>query len=86
MGYYVNVENKEDWLTNHARLKLANAPAWEDCPNDCFIIVLIDNGPFTAAFIAYDKREYEEMTLPSDNRPKTFYFIPKDDLKPWYSE
>ena len=43
-------------------------------------IVLVDNGPFTAAGVAYTEREFERFVR-YDNRPKRFYIVPIDKLK-----
>jgi hypothetical protein len=42
---------------------------------DLAIIVIMDNGPFEAAGLAYDRKEFVAFT--SDSRPKTYVALPK---------
>ena len=79
MGAYINPPNmsKEQWLSENA----TEVPFVDwDLPDGHFPVVLVDNGPFTAAGIAYSKRELEEFTSPSDNRPKRFFIAPIEKL------
>ncbi|MBR3655258.1 MAG: hypothetical protein IKR34_02110 [Candidatus Gastranaerophilales bacterium] len=43
-------------------------------------VILVDNGPFTAAGVAYIESEFERFTR-YDNRPKRFYLVPIEKLK-----
>ncbi len=43
-------------------------------------VVLVDNGPFTAAGIAYTESEFERFVR-YDNRPKRFYLVLIEKLK-----
>ena len=43
-------------------------------------VVLVDNGPFTAAGVAYTEREFERFVR-YDNRPKRFFIVPIYKLK-----
>jgi hypothetical protein len=42
----------------------------------CLPVVLIDNGPFTAAGIYYCKEELIAFSDPNDRRPKKLYMVP----------
>ena len=79
MGYYINPpdQEKEDFLANYKSLE---SITWEEVPNNCVPVVLVDNYIFTAAGVAYSKRELEVLTQPDDTRPKIFYIVPIVDL------
>lgn len=83
MGAYINPmgESKESFL-NREGIQLNKPPAWADCPYGYLPVVLMDNGPFTAAGIAYAERELRAFTLPDDFRPKKFYFVEIAKLYP----
>ncbi len=73
MGMYINPTND---MTKEQFLKAADAvilrnPAWP-APMGKVYVCLVDNGAFTAAGVAYDKREMEAFNYrsPDDLRPK----------------
>jgi len=81
MGAYINVKNqpKEDWLKEKGtEISLGDALKWTDFEVN-FLVVLVDNGPFTAAGVAYDRREKDGWLQP-DPRPRSFYSVKKEDL------
>ena len=88
MGYYVNPEDgssKEDWLNANADQEATNALAqnfrWEDVNSDSQLpVCLVDNGPFTAAGIAYDEDEFK-VFMHEDGRAKTWYIVDKNLLQ-----
>ncbi len=84
MGYYVNPEDgrsKEEFLAQESEEVTIKTPNFEQYSKDgCLPVVLVDNGEFTAAGIAYDKREFEAFTLPSDRRPKMFFKVKIEKL------
>lgn len=82
MGYYVNPpnESKESFLKREGILAPHTKINWEDVPEGFLPVVLVDNGPFTAAGIAYCKSELEAFTAPNDWRPRTIYFVKKEKL------
>lgn len=41
------------------------------------LIVIVNNGPFEAAAIAYSESEFLDFTGPSDNRPKEYIIMDK---------
>lgn len=58
----------------------SDIPKWRDVPKEQLPVVLVDNGPFTAAAIGYDQAEYEEFVSMSDPRPRKVYLINEDEL------
>jgi hypothetical protein len=80
MGVYINPPEgtKELWLVDHGD-PVAIDHLFKDIPEDKLAVVLMDNGMFTAAGIAYNEREYNEFTAP-DGRPKWVFLVSKKDL------
>lgn len=56
---------------------VARPPLWGDIPEDKALVVVVDNGLFEAAGLAYDEREYGAFTHP-DHRPRTYVLMDKD--------
>lgn len=82
MGFYVNPSNcsKEAWLINNGIEVLDRTLDWDAVPAGCLPVVLINNGPFTAACIAYDPRELASATDPKDRRQRTIFIVEIKDL------
>lgn len=80
MGAYINPidQSKEDWLKEHAILAEGLPQSIDEKP-DHLPVCLVDNGPFTAAGIAFDEGELQAFAYP-DYRPKTWYWAPKEKL------
>lgn len=92
MGFYVNPdkETKEEFLVENGIL----VQDWEYGkplpvgPNEVlygniFPVVWINNGPFTAAGIAFNEKELKAfMVNPNDFRDKLVWLVPKDKLLP----
>lgn len=87
MGFYINPEGqtKEEFLIENQTFNtmLCKSVKFEDCPEDQRIIMWVDNGPFTAALICYNKQEFEITKNPSDHRPKWLFFVPAVKLEPF---
>ena len=94
MGFYVNPTNgqsKEEWLGTNGRsvctsypfaaLRVSeNGPKYsEKKPGEVWVI-LVFNGGFSAAAIAYDPREFEAFARKSDVRPKVWFLVPRDKV------
>lgn len=81
MGFYINPpkESKENFLAREG-VRLANVPKWEDIPTDSLPVVLVNNGIFTAAGIAYHPQELEVFTNPTDPRPRKYYAVKIEKL------
>jgi hypothetical protein len=91
MGAYVNPKDKpkEGWLVENG--VECNPPTpWAEIASvatsigqdDHFLpVVLMDNGMFTAAGVAYSEREYKEFLDPNDMRPKRVFMVQLGKLK-----
>jgi len=83
MGVYVNPENceKEVFLREKAVEVTMDIVEIFDfkAHKDTLPVVLVDNGCFTAAGIAFCDRERDLFLLP-DGRPKKYYLAKVEDL------
>lgn len=79
MGTYINPEKgtKEDYLKEHGKEITREEFDAFAINDDTFAVILVDNGFFTAAWVADSLRELLEMKEP-DPRPKKYYTVPKD--------
>lgn len=76
MGVYINPTNgqtKEQWLKDNA-IELPYPPAPRDLDKEHSIVCLVNNWQFTAAAVAYDKRELRAF-LQDDGREKTWWLV-----------
>jgi len=81
MGFYINPvdgSNKEEWLAQNGT-RLGGPGEWDDVPDDCCLVCLVENGPFRAAGIVYSQQELEDWSYTGDYRPKQWYLITKAD-------
>jgi hypothetical protein len=86
MGYYINPPNetKEAWLnTNGVKVSRAEALA-HNFADDTLPVCLVNNGAFTAAGIAYSPAELDAFSEVGDPRPKVWFIVSKQALKPYY--
>lgn len=82
MGYYIETEaakNKANWLVDNAGGVIVQQ-ATPTPTHDSIPVVVVDNGPFEAAGIAYDQEELRAFTDPFDPRPKTIVMVPRDNV------
>ena len=78
MGFYINPPDmsKEAFLKIHgSEISRSEFVAHNDFKN-MIAVCLVDNGPFTAAAIAYKKSEIIEFSDPRDYRRKKYFLIP----------
>lgn len=47
---------------------------------ECLPVVMVDNGPFTAAVIAETQDDLDFFLAPNDLRPKKVYWVPVTEL------
>lgn len=88
MGYYINPEDmtKEQFLSKHGTRVTAGVLGDHDFSSDELPVCLVDNGWMTAAGICYDRREIMAFAQPDDKRPKNWFLVKKELLKPWLPE
>jgi len=79
MGYYINFKDKtkEEFLDARAIEMQTKEDVLNMCEHDKgFVpVVLIDNGGFTAAGVAFSRDELDAFTEDNDPRPRRFYVI-----------
>ena len=87
MGYYINPgdgTDKEEFLANHAVMvghtTLDALHHFMAHTSDVLPVVLLDNGVFTAAGIAYNKAELDVFLDPTDDRHRMVFLISKATL------
>jgi len=78
MGCYIHppTMDKEDWLNEHGIPFLAAPPITETHVPVC----LVDNGPFTAAAVGFNRDEVEAFSR-EDGRPKIWFSISREDAR-----
>ena len=80
MGLYINPpdgSSKELWLSLHGTAVFA--PRWTG-DGKSFPVCLVNNGPFTAAGVAFSKAEMDAFNGPNDIRPKQWFIVSADDI------
>lgn len=82
MGYYVQTgttHRKAERIAHEHGGHIVRKPRqFSDIPEDKALICVVDNGPFEAAALAYDEREFDAFTEPDDDRPKQFVLLDKN--------
>jgi len=82
VGCYVNPSDgsKEDWL--FANGEFTEKPkSFGSKPEGTLPVCLVDNGPFTAAAVAFDASEFKEFIRQRENTPS---LVLGDDSAPSY--
>lgn len=90
MGYYINPKEgtKKDWLAENVQvISSVPLPKHRDevGGTPCVQLVYIDNGWMTALGIAYSAEELRRMSV-EDGRPKAFFYVPEEAVKPFLPE
>ena len=82
MGCYINpeTETKEEFL-RRVGTPLQEAPKWDEIPKGSLAVCWVNNGPFSAAGVAFDERELEAFMVPEDRRPKKWFIVTIEDLR-----
>lgn len=77
MGLYINPRDgstKEQFLHKYGtRMVTPKMPVLPEV----VLVCLIDNRVFTAAAVMFSDKEFEEFSDPEDNRPRSWFFVPK---------
>ena len=81
MGIYINpkIMTKEDWLRENCITMSQYAEPFDES-KETLSVCLVDNGIFTAAGIAFSKRERDSFLDPSDRRPKLWFKVKTEKL------
>ena len=83
MGFYIQGPinlGKAEWISGtYGESQLIPQPEkFSDIPEEKFLIIVVNNGPFEAAAVAYSEQEFREFTEnASDNRPRKFLLLNK---------
>lgn len=79
MGCYINPPNKskEAFLKEHG--VRTNGPC--EITETHLPVVWVDNGPFSAAGVAYSKDEADAFNSPADNREKIWFKVSRELLR-----
>jgi hypothetical protein len=82
MCAYINPKEmeKEEWLIRNGRRVHTAEEAWAGSGPGYMPVVLLDNGYFTAAGIAYSRSEFEYFANPDDARPKYWFIVDVEKL------
>jgi len=80
MGIYLNPpgESKEAFLERMG--ERVSGVNWSKLDSNKVPVIWIDNGPFSAAGIAYNKKELEAFLAEPDDRPRKLYLVPVDEV------
>jgi len=84
MGLYINPQGtrKETWLEAKGMQVTKGQISFAEVVKQGMVpVVLMDNGPFTAAGVCWCEGEFQAFTEPGDPRPKIFYLIDTKDLQ-----
>jgi hypothetical protein len=81
MGYYINPPgmSKERWLQAYSDKSVAVPDPDEATPGKHWVI-WVDNGPFTAAAVAYNRAEFRYFLDHPDARPRRWFLVKDDHL------
>ena len=80
MGLYLEPEiDKQEWIEENGKKGFVD---FEDIPNNKVLICVVDNGFFVAMAVAFSEREVKAFSLPDDHRPKEWYLVNKEVVKP----
>lgn len=81
MGFYIQgpARGKAQMLCEqHNGVRLDGPPeSYQELPEDKALVVVVNNGPFEAAGLCYNEREFDDFTSDSDPRPKEFVLLDK---------
>jgi|SRR3989344_4172294 len=83
MAYYIDDrpgDSKESFLRREGTSIPFNRGSLEKVQEGYLPVVLIDNGPWKAALIVESKNVLDEVTLPTERRPRTAFLVEVDKL------
>jgi len=85
MGDYINrtpsgplgYRKAQAILNDCDAIRIARPSSFADVPDGYALICVVDNGPFEAAVLIKDEREFSEFTRGDDGRPKVWIVMDK---------
>jgi len=86
VGYYIeapsNLGKVNFFLNNIPGTKEISRPSkYEGDDSPSVLVVVLGNGAFEAAGIAYSSSEFREFTDIGDPRPRRFLLMPREEVK-----
>ena len=81
MGYYIETggpKGKAKWLVDNAKAVITPTPVYGT--PDMIPVCVVDNEPFEAAAIAFDKDELEVFEDPRDERFRMWLSVPRAEV------
>jgi hypothetical protein len=82
MGYYIQTRSNKGKadiiIAEMGGVEIPQPKSFEEIPADKALIVVLDNGLFEAAGLAYDPTEFRAFTMLDDYRPKRFVLLNRD--------
>lgn len=87
MGYYIETgtrHGKAEQIMDSldaVEISQAEARTFLEEGVDYAVICVVDNGPFEAAAYCHSLKEYEQFTLPHDDRPKIWLLADKQRVE-----
>lgn len=83
MEYYIETpsnKGKADWLISNTKAEERSSALKGSSTHIPVVVVVVDNGIFEAAAIAYDKQELDAFCLVTDTRKKRFLLVPVEEI------
>ncbi len=84
MTKYINSKgiSKEHFLNEYGiEVGLSDLAGYDFSDKSLYAVCLVDNGPFRAAAVIADQRNYEEFSSSMDLRPKKYFLVGVDELR-----
>lgn len=89
MGCYIEVENKVDWVMDNGTREFMWVPGLKPviknyhdyCKDNKLPVILADNGPFIAAGICFNEKEFKAFTHDEDARLRACFTVDIEKLK-----
>ena len=88
MGLYLNPPiDKYMWLQTYCEDELKNSDfLFDSVADDEFLVVLVNNGVFTAGGVAYNEDKFNLFTNADDDRAKKYFIVKRKILQPYCAD
>ncbi len=83
MGYYINCRfniGKAAQIVDMGGRIVDKPSSFHAIPPGEVLICVVENGPFDAAAVCYNEREFEDFGLAEDTRPKKWVLLDKETV------